>query len=97
MDSPTRMLENLGIDNTTIESLRQAMATGGPASVAPLITDEMVAAFQIAGSPDQCREDLADLIGAHDFDVFVINVISPGIDTNRQLLEDVVSFTQELR
>ena len=62
-----------------------------------VITDEMVAAFQIAGSPDQCREDLADLIGAHDFDVFVINVISPGIDTNRQLLEDIVSFTQELR
>ena len=97
MDSPRRMLENLGIDDTTIESLRQAMSAGGPTSVAPLITDEMVAAFQIAGSPDQCREDLANLIGAHDFDVFVINVISPGIDTNRQLLEDVVSFTQELR
>jgi hypothetical protein len=57
----------------------------------------MVAAFQIAGSPDQCREDLASLISTHDFDVFVINVISPGIDTNRQLLEDVVSFTRELR
>ncbi|RLE25735.1 MAG: hypothetical protein DRJ50_02400, partial [Actinobacteria bacterium] len=97
MDSPTRMLENLGIDNTTIESLRQAMSDGGPASVAPLITDEMVAAFQIAGSPDQCREDLAILISTHGFDVFVINLISPGIDANRQLLEDVVSFTQALR
>jgi 5,10-methylenetetrahydromethanopterin reductase len=97
MDSPTRMLENLGIDDPTIKSLRQAMTEGGPASVAPMITDEMVAAFQIAGSPDRCREDLANLISAHDFDVFVINVISPGLDNNRQLLEDVVSFTQKLR
>lgn len=97
MDSPTRMLENLGIDEPTIKLLRQAMSDGGPTSVAPLITDKMVAAFQIAGTPDRCRDDLASLISAHDFDVFVINVISPGIDANRRLLEDVVSFTQLLR
>jgi 5,10-methylenetetrahydromethanopterin reductase len=95
MDSPTRMLENLGIDDGTIQSLRAAMATGGPAGVVPLITDEMVAAFQIAGSPDQCREELAALIGTHDFEVFIINLISPGIEANERLLRDVLRLTRD--
>ncbi len=94
MDSPERMLANLGIDDATIGLLHQALAAGGPTAVAPLITDEMVAAFQIAGPPERCRDDLAALTARHDFDAFMINIISPGLSANERLLRDVVSFTR---
>lgn len=97
LDSPPRMLRNLGIDEATIEQMRVAFGRGGAAAIAPLVTDEMVAAYQIAGSPEQCRSQLEELIGQHGIDGFFINIIATGLEANRRLLDDVAEIVRGSR
>ena len=78
MDSPPRILKNLGLNDAEIASLKQAFAQGGPEAVGQLVTDDLVSEYQIAGTPEQCRRQLQHLIGAHDLDAFFVNIISPG-------------------
>ncbi len=94
LDSPTRMLRNLGIDEATIEQMRVAFGRGGAAAIAPLVTDEMVAAYQIAGSPEQCRAQLDQLIGEHGLDGFFVNIIATGLEANRGLLGNVAEIVR---
>ncbi len=96
LDSPVRMLGNLGIDDQTMRQLRDTFARGGAEAIAPLVTDEMVAAYQIAGSPDLCRRQLQDLIVKHRLNGFLINIISPGIEENRKLMADVAAIVGEV-
>ena len=92
MDSPPRILKNLGLDDNDITSLQQAFQRGGPEAVGQLVTDELVAEYQIAGTPSECRSQLEQLIGAHRLDAFFVNIISPGPAANRELLSEVVSI-----
>ena len=92
MDSPPRILKNLGLNDIEIAGLKQAFAEGGPEAVGRLVTDELVAEYQIAGTPAECRRQLQDLIGAHRLDAFFVNIISPGPAANRALLSEVVSI-----
>lgn len=95
MDSPDRMLANLGLTPSDIDELRTALRTGGPAAVAPLVTDSMLGNFQIAGTPEQCRTILGDLVAAHHLDVFMMNVTSPGLEANVALLREIRSIVRE--
>ena len=92
MDSPPRILKNLGLSETEIAGLKQAFTEGGPEAVGQLVTDELVAQYQIAGTPAECRRQLEHLIGAHRLDAFFVNIISPGPAANRDLLTEVVSI-----
>ena len=92
MDSPPRVLKNLGLDEAEIADLKQAFAEGGPEAVGQLVTDELVASYQIAGTPEQCRSQLQHLIGAHRLDAFFVNIISPGPAANHELLTEVVNI-----
>ena len=94
LDSPPRVLRNLGIDAATIERMRAAVEQGGVEAMAPLVTDEMVAAYQIAGSREQCRSQLEEMIGRHALDGFFINIIAPGLEANRRLLSDVAKIVR---
>ncbi len=95
MDAPQRMLDNLGIGSEVVEAVKDAMAEGGPAAVASLVTNEMVAAFQIVGDREECRRSLSELVTTHDLDVFMINVTTTGLAANRSLLEDIAEFTRD--
>ncbi len=92
MDSPPRILKNLGLNEAEIAGLKQAFADGGPEAVGRLVTDELVAEYQIAGTPAECRSQLQHLIGAHRLDAFFVNIISPGPAANHELLAEVVSI-----
>ena len=92
MDSPPRVLKNLGLNDAEIAGLKHAFAKGGPEAVGQLVTDELVASYQIAGTPSECRSQLQDLIGAHRLDAFFVNIISPGPAANRDLLSEVVAI-----
>ncbi len=92
MDSPPRILRNLGLDDDEIAGLKNAFAQGGPEAVGQLVTDELVASYQIAGTPAECRHQLEHLIGAHHLDAFFVNIISPGPAANRDLLAEVVNI-----
>lgn len=93
MDSPPRVLKNLGLNDAEIASLKQAFTEGGPEAVGQLVTDELVASYQIAGTPSECRSQLQDLIGTHRLDAFFVNIISPGLAANRELLSEVKSIS----
>jgi 5,10-methylenetetrahydromethanopterin reductase len=95
MDTPRRMLENLGISDADIAEMRAAMHSGGPSAVAPLVTDEMVTSYQIAGSPDECRSALTSLVEAHDLDAFFVNITSPGLEANTAMLADIAGFLDQ--
>ena len=92
MDSPPRILKNLGLSEGEIAGLKHAFEQGGPEAVGQLVTDDLVAEYQIAGTPEQCRSQLQHLIGAHQLDAFFVNIISSGPAANHQLLTEVVSI-----
>ncbi len=92
MDSPPRILKNLGLNEAEVAGLKQAFTDGGPEAVGRLVTDELVASYQIAGTPAECRSQLQHLIGAHRLNAFFVNIISPGLAANRELLSEVVSI-----
>ncbi|MYJ42539.1 MAG: LLM class flavin-dependent oxidoreductase [Acidimicrobiaceae bacterium] len=92
MDSPPRVLKNLGLNDAEIAGLKHAFTEGGPEAVGQLVTDELVASYQIAGTPAECRSQLEHLIGAHLLDAFFVNIISPGPAANRDLLSEVVAI-----
>ena len=89
MDSPPRILRNLSLDDDEIAGLKDAFEKGGPEAVGQLVTDELVASYQIAGTPAECRRQLEHLIGVHQLDAFFVNIISPGPAANRELLTEV--------
>jgi len=93
-DSPDRVLANLGLDELAIWRLRQAMASGGPDAVAGLITTEMISAYQIAGPIDECERALKSLIAEHGIDTFMMNIISPGLERNVDLLRQVAAIAK---
>lgn len=95
MDSPPRLLHNLGVDDAAIERMHNALSQGGPSAVRPFVTDEMIAAYQIAGTPDECGRQLRALIGQHRLDGFFINIISAGFEANTNLLRQVASIAAE--
>lgn len=92
MDSPRRVLESLGLDDGAIADLREAFRRGGPEAVAPLVTNEILTRYQIAGTPEDCRRQLSELIAAHRLDAFFVNVISPGLAANRALLAEAAAI-----
>ena len=92
MDSPRRVLESLGLDDDAISELREAFRRGGPEAVAPLVTNEILARYQIAGTPEDCRRQLRGLIAEHRLDAFFVNVISPGLAANRELLAEAAAI-----
>lgn len=95
MDAPDRMLAGMGLSEADIAALRQAMKAGGPAEAAKLITPDMIKGFQIAGTPDECTQTLQALVSRHNVDTFLLNVTSPGLDANIQLMRDIQSIVKE--
>ena len=92
MDSPPRILKNLGLSDGEIAGLKHAFEEGGPEAVGQLVTDELVAEYQIAGTPAECRDQLQHLIGAHRLDAFFVNIISPGLTANHELLTEAAAI-----
>ena len=92
MDSPQRMLDGLGIDKGEMDALRQAMAAGGPAAAAALVRPEMLQRSQVAGTADECRQAVAELVAAHQLDAISMNVTTGGLEANRQLLREIATI-----
>ena len=94
MDAPDRMLTGMGLSDADIIKLRNAMKAGGPSEAANLITPEMIKAFQIAGTPDECAGVLQNLVKKHKIDTFLLNITSPGLEANVQLMRDVHTIVE---
>ena len=94
MDSPTRQLHALGLDDERIEAFRAAYETEGPSAAAAHVTDDIVRRHQIVGSPDECSEVLGSLIDEHELDVFLFYVNQPGLDDNIEKMTDVKAIVE---
>ena len=74
VDSPPEVKEKLGIDSKAVDALRSALGEGGPAAAAPLIKDEWVADFVIAGTEAECSAELQALLNQHGIDEFQLAI-----------------------
>jgi len=95
MDAPDRMLTGMGLSDADIAKLRHAMEMGGPSQAARLITPDMIKAFQIAGTADECAEILHNLVKKYKVDSFLLNITSSGLKANIQLMRDVHSIIKQ--
>jgi 5,10-methylenetetrahydromethanopterin reductase len=94
MDSPARMLRGMGLTDRQIENIQTAVRSGGPAAAAEFITPEMIKNYQIAGTPAECTATLQAMITEHQLDIFLLNIISPGLEANTQLMREVVDIVR---
>jgi 5,10-methylenetetrahydromethanopterin reductase len=97
IDAPPRMLQSLGLEDKDVANIKKAFARGGPPQARKLITRQMIATFQITGTLTECRNELDSLAKKHNLDVFIMNINSPGLAANTQLLRDVRAIIEETR
>jgi len=97
MDSPTRQLRALGLDDEEIERFRMVYETGGPRAAAAHVTDDIVRKHQIVGSPEECSDVLRNLTAQLDLDVFLFYIKRPGLDENIRAIEDVHAIVERAR
>lgn len=88
MDSPRRVLASLGLDDSQAELVERAAATNQPDLIDELITDELLSRYQVAGTPAECSNELAELADLHGLDVVLTDVLSSDLEENLQLLHD---------
>jgi alkanesulfonate monooxygenase SsuD/methylene tetrahydromethanopterin reductase-like flavin-dependent oxidoreductase (luciferase family) len=78
---PDPVLERLGIDVERVQTVRTAFSRGGTVEqVAGLVTDDMVDAIFVAGTPDECVDRLRpylDEATTHGFDHVLLAKLGP--------------------
>ncbi len=94
MDSPPRMLKGMGLSDEQIAAIQAAIRSGGSTAAARLITSDMIKGYQIAGTPAECSATLQGLIVDHQLDVFLLNIISPGLEANTELMRTVAQIVR---
>lgn len=94
LDLPQRILDGLGIGAAQMQALRDALAGGDQSAAAQLIPADLFRRNQIAGTMDECRRELRQLVTEHRLDGVVINLTEDTFAANRRYLEDVWSIVQ---
>jgi 5,10-methylenetetrahydromethanopterin reductase len=88
MDSPRRVLESLGLNTQEVAIVEDAARTNSPALVDPLVTDELLRRYQIAGSPSECAAEVAALADEHQLQAVLIDALSTDLDENLAVIRD---------
>jgi len=88
MDSPPRVLESLGFDEAAIDLITRAARSNDPGLVDPLVTDDLLRRYQIAGTPMECAAEVATLAAEHDLHAVLIDALSPNLDENYAVIRD---------
>ena len=73
VDAPQPVKDALGISHGAIARIRDALR-GGIHAAAEHVHDDWVEPFVIAGSPNNCASELADLIERHGFEEFLLPI-----------------------
>ena len=89
VDTPPRMLKNLGITVEEVCQIKKTLETDGPEAAACWVTPEMVRKVMVAGTPQECRQILRDLAAEHRLDIFLLDIVSEGLSANLRLMQDV--------
>jgi alkanesulfonate monooxygenase SsuD/methylene tetrahydromethanopterin reductase-like flavin-dependent oxidoreductase (luciferase family) len=83
-DSPERVLRSLGFDDVQIQRIG---STGDATDLEDLMTDELLAQYQIHGDAETCAEQAAALVSKHRLDTLMVDVLSQDLDENLELLQ----------
>jgi 5,10-methylenetetrahydromethanopterin reductase len=92
-DTPERQLEGF-LEKNEIQKLKHAFEIGGTEEVAKLITHDMIKRYKVAGTPDECRQVINQLISDHKLDIFMLNITTPGLEKNKAMLKQVFSIVK---
>jgi 5,10-methylenetetrahydromethanopterin reductase len=90
VDSPAIVLDELGITEKDVSTIRGALADGLEAA-AEYVSDDWVLPFVISGTVKECADELAGLVEMYGFDEFMIPVFEPNsgvslLETTAQVL-----------
>lgn len=88
MDSPPRVLQSLGLDETAIAIVARAARTNDPSLVDPLVTEDLLRRYQIAGTPEECAAEVAKLASEHRLHAVLIDALSPNLEANFAVIGD---------
>jgi len=92
MDSPTRVLESLGFDRSEIALVARAAAENAPQLLEPLATLDLLARYQVSGSPAECSTQLHELVDRHRLDAFFGDVLLDNLQDNVTLMEETYAI-----
>lgn len=87
-DTPARQLKGF-LSDDEIDAIRLAVREGGAAAASHLITVEMLKRYKIAGAPQECSQTFRTLVDRHQLEVFILNIVSGGLENNLQYMKDV--------
>ncbi|MFV1990223.1 MAG: LLM class flavin-dependent oxidoreductase, partial [Acidimicrobiales bacterium] len=93
-DSPERVLLSLGFDEAQI---RRIFATDDAAQLDDLVDDELLARYQIHGTPQQCSQQIAALTSEQELDILMVDVLSENLDENVELLHNTYNIITDGR
>ena len=88
MDSPPRALESLGLHAADVALVQEAARQGRPSMLEPLVTDQLLRQYQVAGSPAECAAEVARLAADHDLHAVLIDALSSDLDENLSIIEN---------
>ncbi len=92
MDSPSRVLESLGFDQSDIALVKRAAAENAPQLLEPLTTLDLLARYQISGTPTECSTQLHNLADQHRLDAFFGDVLLDNLEDNVTLMEETYAI-----
>ena len=88
MDSPRRVLKSLGLDEREVGIVEEAARSNHPTLVDPLVTDELLRRYQIAGSPAECAAEVVALAREHQLQAVLIDALSADLDENLAVIRN---------
>jgi len=86
MDSPSRVLSSLGLDDDSIAIVEQAALVNDPSRVDPLVTDELLRRYQISGTPKECATEVSTMAAEHGLHAVLIDALSMDLDENLSVI-----------
>jgi 5,10-methylenetetrahydromethanopterin reductase len=97
MDSPPRTLQALGLTPTEMELVEKAMAANKPEWVDPIVTDDLLARYQVTGTSEECAAALSRLVVTQRLDAVLIDVLSADLAENLSVLHDTYQIVTSAR
>ncbi|MDI6859057.1 MAG: 5,10-methylenetetrahydromethanopterin reductase [Methanocellales archaeon] len=88
--APAPVLERHGIDSTDVAAIKSAFAKGDFKTAFGSVTDQMVDAFSIYGSPDHCIQRIRELHEIGVTQVVVGSPIGPDVSTSIRLIGEEI-------
>lgn len=93
LDQPGDVQELIGFGPDDAAALRKALGEGGPSVAAPLVEDDWVLPFVVAGTPAECAAELRAMLAEHQIDEFQLPVQE--LDEAESAMETVAALLGE--